>query len=122
VDDHIDKLHLVDKDTLLLRAVDHCEVLADREFLPLLLVPEDSQVLLEGGGEALKELLVDELQLLQGQVLQTQGPGLNYARDVVLLDVESEDLNELEHLGVELLVVDLEVTGLNVHLVLFLRC
>lgn len=54
------------------------------------------------------------MQFLQRQVLEGEGSCLHDAADVVLLHIERENLDELEHFHVEVVVVDFEVAGTHV--------
>ena len=109
VNDYLDQVDLVDQDLLHLGAVHKREVLVARVLSYIF--SHDSQVLLEGGREALEELLVDGLELLHGDVLEGEGPRLYDAGDVIFLDVEGEDFEEFQDLGIQLLEIDSEVAG-----------
>jgi hypothetical protein len=108
---NVDELDLVDKDALLLCAVNYREILATTQLLQLLLVPQNFHILIQARGERLKKVVVDLAQLLKRKVLQREGTGLDDTIDLVSLHVVGEDLDELKNLCVEALIVNFEMAG-----------
>ena len=103
--------NLVYQDSFLFCAEDHGAKLTARKFGDLFRVPHNEHVLLESGRKLLQKVLINFLQLLEGNVFETQRPRFNDTTYVVFFHVERQNFNEFEHLRVEGVIVNFEVSG-----------
>ena len=87
----LDQSDLVDKNAFLLSAVDVGSMFSNAEQSELGWVSKHSHVLLECGWELIEEVLVDLLQLLEGDVFKTERAGLHNTANIVFFDIEGQD-------------------------------
>ena len=87
----LDQSDLVDKNAFLFSAVDVGSMFSNAEQSELGWVSKHSHVLLERGWELIEEVLVDLLQLLEGDVFKTERAGLHNTANIVFFDIEGQD-------------------------------
>ena len=106
----LDQSYLIDQNALLLCPEDHRSILTASELRTFLLTAENAHILRQSRREYFKEIFIDLLELLHGEVLETERASLDYAADVVILYVKGKYFYELQYLLVERVVMHFKMT------------